>query len=82
MANEVILSVDQDGWTGAFQLSVDLRRPDSSGHGYRISGPKFNGSSKSIFKHTLTERDAKELRRYLDLVWPAPPATAGKEGAE
>lgn len=62
----LFIQVDRDGWTKGLQLSIDLE--DS--HGYRLAGPKYNGSSTSVFRHVVTERDAKEIRRYLDTVFP------------
>lgn len=64
---QVYLSVDQDGWTEGFQLSIG-----DDGGGYRIAGPKFNGSSKSIIRHALSDRDVRELRAYLDQLEKAP----------
>lgn len=63
--NKVFISVDRDGLTGALQLSIDLERPDGTGHGYRLAGPKFNGSSKKVFRHQLGGRDVQEIRSYL-----------------
>lgn len=34
--------------------------------GYRIFGPKYDGSSRSLYKHRLTSRDIQEIRKYLD----------------
>jgi len=62
MKNTVHLTVSKDGWTNGFQLSID----DEYG-GYRLAGPKFNGSSETIFKLPLdSERDIKEIRSYLN----------------
>lgn len=61
----VYLCIDRDGWTGGLQISID-----SDGTGCRITGPKYNGSSVSMKKHKLTERDAQEIRRYLDKAFP------------
>lgn len=70
----VYLCVDQDGWTGGIQLSID----DESG-GYRISGPKFNGSSKRLKRHRLTERDCSELERYIAKARALSPSTEGEK---
>jgi len=79
MSNKLTIAVDQDGWTKGYQVSINLIGKDGGGHGYRIAGPKFNGSSTSVVKHTLTERDAREIRAYLDRVFPLPIAAADKE---
>ena len=60
-----ILSVDKDGWTKQFQISIGNVRG-----GYRLAGPKYNGSSEVVKKVLLTENDAKEIRRYLDEAFP------------
>ena len=59
----VYLEVSKDNWTNGLQLSVN----DENG-GYRIKGPKFNGSQKTLLKADLSVRDATELRRYCDRV--------------
>lgn len=68
---EVELHVDKDGWTGGLQLNIC--HPKSGG--YRIAGPKYNGSSTNVLMYRLTERDANEIRRYLDESFP--PRDAG-----
>lgn len=65
-AGSAFLSVSKDGWTGGIQLSIC----DESGSGFRIHGPKFNGSGKNLVDHKLTQRDADEIRRYLDRAFP------------
>lgn len=67
------ICVDRDGLTGGLQLSVDVVEGNGSGHGYRLIGPKFNGSSKPLLRHTLTESDALNLRGFLDEVFPTEP---------
>lgn len=65
ITGSALLSIYKDGWTGGIQLSIG----DKNG-GYRIAGPKFNGSGKPLLEHRLTERDAKEIRYYLDCAFP------------
>ena len=62
------LSIYKDGWTGGIQLSIE----DASGSGFRLAGPKFNGSGKPLLRTKLTQRDADEIRRYLDRAFPLP----------
>jgi hypothetical protein len=66
----VALNVSRDGRTGGLQLSIDQECDNGTGHGYRIAGPKFNGSGENLLKHRLTERDADEIRVYLDSAFP------------
>lgn len=63
--SQPILGVYKDGWTGGTQVSIG----DENG-GYRIYGPKFNGSSKPICEIKISESDAEEIRRYLDAAYP------------
>ena len=66
MAERVVLEVLQDGWTGGLQLSIQAYDENDNGDGYRLFGPKFNGSSKLLRKRVLSERDVREIRSYLD----------------
>lgn len=68
---KVKLSLSKDGWTGGLQFSIG----DKNG-GYRIAGPKFNGSGKLLLEHTITERDANKIRCYFDRAFP--PKTVSK----
>lgn len=76
MAN-IYLCVDRDGWTGGYQLSID----DDNG-GFRIAGPKYNGSSKRLIHHRITERDVHRIREYLDKVKPAVAETHPRDSSE
>lgn len=60
-----ILGVYKDGWTGGTQVSIG-----DGDSGYRLYGPKFNGSSKAICEVKISESDAVEIRRYLDAAFP------------
>lgn len=72
----VTFEVAKDGWTGGLQLSINERDADGGGHGFRLAGPKFNGSSEMLLKYEVDERDAEEIREYLDAKFP-PKAIAG-----
>jgi hypothetical protein len=70
MANDytkVTLSVDQDR-SGQFQVHIGVRNKDGSGHGYRLTGPKYIDDSKPVLEIDLTAQDVEEIRRYL-AVW-------------
>lgn len=69
-ADRIVLDVDKDGWTGQLQLSINLAHANGGGHGYRLAGPKFNGSGKNLLSHDLDQRDADEIRSYLDAAFP------------
>lgn len=65
------LDLDRDGWTRGFQLSLTVTKDGKPQHGYRLAGPKYNGSSTNIQRRTLTQHDADEIRRMLDRVFPS-----------
>ena len=61
----VQLRVDRDGFTGRLQLSIE-----NANGGFRLAGPKCNGSSENLLNVELNSRDAKEIRAYLDASFP------------
>lgn len=67
------IEISRDAWTNGVQISVN----DNDG-GYRLSGPKFNGSQSIIAKAVLGKYERAELRKYLDR---ADAAEAGTSGA-
>ena len=67
---KLTIDVSRDGWTDGLQLSISKRDEAGLGDGYRLAGPKFNGSSENVLTTTLDERDAAEIRRYLDAEFP------------
>ncbi len=72
--DKIHIDVCRDGLTNGLQLSINQTDEDGAGHGYRLAGPKFNGSGKVLLSRTLDERDATEIRRYLDAVFPVSPS--------
>jgi len=78
--DKLTIDVTRDGWTGKLQLSISQRDEAGAGHGYRLAGPKFNGSGTTVLSRTLDERDASEIRKYLDAVFPAA-RTSGDDSA-
>lgn len=68
--DKLTMTVSQDGPTGRLQLAVHKVDEAGAGHGYRIAGPKFSGSGRTLLTHVLNEEDAAEIRRYLDTVFP------------
>lgn len=70
MTDRIVIEVGKDGWTGALQLSISRLDENGVGHGRRLAGPKFNGSTKPLLSRELDERDADEIRAYLDAVFP------------
>jgi hypothetical protein len=65
MSERIYISVDQ-GSHGGLQLSINVECcPDGGGRGYRIFGPKYDGGSKQLKRHYLTDRDVDEIRSYL-----------------
>lgn len=64
---DVFITVDQRGSDGAFQMSIW-----ASDVGYRIAGPKYDGTNRPILRRKLTKRDADEIRSYLDQIGEEP----------
>jgi len=60
--NCIYFSIDQNS-RGELQLAIN----NPNGSGYRISGPKYDGSGRTLRIHNLSRRDISELRSYLDL---------------
>jgi hypothetical protein len=54
----------------AYQLSINARSGERSGHGYRLMGPKYVGRSKNLRTADLDQRDADSIRGILDEVFP------------
>jgi len=54
----------------AYQLSINAMDGEHSGHGYRLMGPKYAGRSRNLRTVELTKRDADEIRKILDEVFP------------
>lgn len=70
MTDKLTIDVDRDGWTGKLQVSLQQTNEKGSGWGYRLAGPKFNGSSKNLISQELSQRDADEIRGHLNAVFP------------
>ena len=63
---KIYISVDKRSYDGALQVSIGKSDDDGGGHGYRIAGPKYDGSGKQLLCHTLTQRDKEEIISYLN----------------
>ena len=59
-----------------YQLSINAMTSETSGHGYRLMGPKYIGRSRNLRTVELTQRDADEIRAVLDDVFPPVPPAA------
>lgn len=69
-ATKIVLTVDRDGYTGGIQVSIGAEDDRGHGDGYRLFGPKYLGQSTKIADVVLTQRDADEIRGYLDQLFP------------
>lgn len=56
---KIFITVDQRS-DGALQIGIG----DENG-GYRIAGPKYDGTGRTLLKHELTVTDGDEIKRYL-----------------
>jgi len=70
MNERIVIDVDRDGWTKGLQLNIAQLDETNTGTGYRLAGPKYNGSSKNLLRCELDARDANEVRKCLDAVFP------------
>lgn len=62
----ICVHVDRDGLTGGVQVAIGYE----NGRGYRLGGPKYNGSSERLLVAKLDERDANEIRSFLNEAFP------------
>jgi hypothetical protein len=65
---KLTLSIDKHG--PQHQASLNVKYDDDTGHGYRLLGPKYIGDSRLVKEAELSERDAQEIRKLLDEVYP------------
>lgn len=63
----ISINVYEDS-TGSLQLSIDETHENGSGHGQRLAGPKFTGSSRLRLSKTLNRGDVASIRWYLNKV--------------
>lgn len=64
-----------------YQLSINAGT-ESSGHGYRLMGPKYAGRSRNLRTEELSQRDADKIRAILDEVFPPGPGAETKRRLE
>lgn len=69
-SKRIVMDVSKDGWTGGIQLGISELDEYGRGHGFRIAGPKYNGSQKRLLEVELDQRAADEIRSYLDAKFP------------
>lgn len=62
---EIYIAVDRRENDGQFQLAIGLHDDGKGGHGYRLCGPKYDGTGTNVLHHVLTERDVEVIRTYL-----------------
>ncbi|MFE2019857.1 hypothetical protein ACFW9O_17660 [Streptomyces sp. NPDC059499] len=75
----VVVDVDRDGWTKQLQLNIAKLDDNDRGMGFRLAGPKYNGSSTNLLRTELDERDAAEIRAMLDAVFPLPDSAPARQ---
>ncbi|MFJ1995281.1 hypothetical protein [Streptomyces asiaticus] len=77
--NRLVLAVDRDGWTNGLQLQIASLDENGHGSGYRLAGPKYNGSGKRLLEEELSARDVTEIRKFLDKAYPKSDAASGNQ---
>jgi hypothetical protein len=68
MSETVSISAWLDQATGLYQLDIGVQDENGYGHGFRLSGPKFSGSSKLLVSAKIGKREADEIKEYLEMV--------------
>lgn len=68
---KLTILVDRCLYTGELQLSIMQTDERGVGCGDRLHGPKYLDSD-NLLSHTITESDARIIRRYLDRAFPEP----------
>ena len=66
----IMLTVSEDGITNRLQLAIRRVDKNGAGTGYRLAGPKFNGTGTTLIAHVLTADDAAEIRQHLNMAFP------------
>ncbi|MGC5400173.1 hypothetical protein ACPXCP_31090 [Streptomyces sp. DT20] len=79
MSERIVIDLDRDGWTKNLQLNIAKLNENDRGMGFRLAGPKYNGSSTNLLRTELDERDAAEIRAMLDAVFPVAPGPTRAE---
>ncbi|MEV5129256.1 hypothetical protein AB0K87_01835 [Streptomyces sp. NPDC053705] len=79
MNTRIVFDVDRDGWTKNLQLNIVTLDENDHGMGFRLAGPKYNGSSTNLLRAELDDRDAAEIRAALDKAFPLPPSSSRAE---
>ena len=69
MSEYTRVSIETDS---ADRMSINVYDEDDSGHGYRLTGRKFDGTGSRVVVANLSRRDANEIRQHLDIVFPTP----------
>lgn len=71
MTEKLVLEVNRTNAQGALRVLLSRVDENGSGLGYRLAGPKhYNMGVTTLLEAELTERDASEIRRMLDAVFP------------
>lgn len=80
MPDRLTLHVFRTHAEGAIQVQLARTDENGTGTGYRLAGPKhYNSGVTELLSRDLDERDASEIRGFLDAVFPlnsAPAETA------
>lgn len=67
----LFLEVDRPNAAAGYRVSICVHGETGLGTGYRITGAKYGGAEPAdAWEVELTRRDADEIRRYLDGVFP------------
>jgi hypothetical protein len=71
MTDKLLIEVTRTRAEGVLQVSLSQVDENGCGLGYRLAGPKhYNMGVTELLSEELTERDAANIRRMLDAVFP------------
>lgn len=72
--DRLVLAVYRTRAGNAIQVQLCQLDPKDCGVGYRLAGPKHhNMGCETLLEEDIDERDAAEVRRMLDAVYPVAP---------
>lgn len=67
---KLYITCDQDGLTKGYQIAIESRDEAGNGHGTRLAGPKYSGTGRNLKRALIGEREAADIRKYLDEHFP------------
>ena len=76
-AAQVSLALYRSNNPKGYQIAIE-----QNGGGYRLAGPDFNGQSVELQRQVISERDAAEIRAFLERRFPIIPGIVANAHAQ